>query len=250
MRSSKSTSSTSLLSSSLRLPLVLAASISMTPMMTWASAGFFSMFEPAGLGAAPRNMSAWVASPITKLENVIGGAPPSGLFGLFCGDTACEPPRHHRRKLAEEVRGFIRGAAEAVDRAESPGRGRCESFDSLGRHSYHPAPHLGPSGLFMPLPSQVAAGTLELIGNSPVVELACISDPSSAQIFGKLESFNPGGSVKDRICLAMIESAEQDGRLLPGGTIVEPTSGNTGIGLAMVAAARGYRLILTMPDTM
>ncbi|HXC52763.1 MAG TPA: cysteine synthase A [Candidatus Limnocylindrales bacterium] len=102
----------------------------------------------------------------------------------------------------------------------------------------------------MPLPSQVAAGTLELIGNSPVVELACISDPSSAQIFGKLESFNPGGSVKDRICLAMIESAEQDGRLLPGGTIVEPTSGNTGIGLAMVAAARGYRLILTMPDTM
>jgi cysteine synthase A len=102
----------------------------------------------------------------------------------------------------------------------------------------------------MPLPSQVAAGTLELIGQTPVVELRRIGVSPSARIFGKLESFNPGGSVKDRICLAMIEAAEKDGRLRPGGTIVEPTSGNTGIGLAMVAAARGYRLILTMPETM
>jgi cysteine synthase A len=102
----------------------------------------------------------------------------------------------------------------------------------------------------MPLPSQVAAGPLDLIGNTPVVRLRRVVRPEGAQVFGKLESCNPGGSVKDRICLAMIDAAERDGRLLPGGTIVEPTSGNTGIGLAMVAAARGYRLILTMPDTM
>ena len=74
--------------------------------------------------------------------------------------------------------------------------------------------------------------------------------PGGASLHGKLEGFNPAGSVKDRICLAMVEAAEADGRLLPGGTIVEPTSGNTGIGLAMVAAARGYRLILAMPESM
>ncbi len=71
-----------------------------------------------------------------------------------------------------------------------------------------------------------------------------------AEVWAKVETFNPGGSVKDRICLAMIERAEREGRLKPGGTIVEPTSGNTGIGLAMIAAVKGYRLILTMPDTM
>jgi len=101
----------------------------------------------------------------------------------------------------------------------------------------------------MPLPSQVASGPLDLIGNTPVVELRRITC-SGARLFAKLDSCNPGGSIKDRICLAMVEAAERDGRLQPGGTIVEPTSGNTGIGLAMVAAARGYQLILTMPDTM
>jgi cysteine synthase len=102
----------------------------------------------------------------------------------------------------------------------------------------------------MPLPSQVAASSLELIGSTPLVELKRIRPPGGARVFGKLESFNPAGSVKDRICLAMIEAAERDGRLPPGGTIVEPTSGNTGIGLAMVAAARGYHLILAMPESM
>ncbi len=101
----------------------------------------------------------------------------------------------------------------------------------------------------MPLPSQVAAGPIDLIGNTPVVRLQRVAK-SGAKVFAKLDAMNPGGSIKDRICLAMVDAAEKDGRLRPGGTIVEPTSGNTGIGLAMVAAARGYRLILTMPDTM
>jgi cysteine synthase A len=102
----------------------------------------------------------------------------------------------------------------------------------------------------MPLPRQVAKSCLDLIGNTPVLELRRMRPPGSARILAKLESQNPGGSIKDRICLAMIEAAERAGQLSPGGTIVEPTSGNTGIGLALVAAAKGYRLILTMPDTM
>jgi cysteine synthase len=91
---------------------------------------------------------------------------------------------------------------------------------------------------------------LDLIGKTPVVRLNRVVPSGSADIWAKLESFNPGGSVKDRICRAMIEDAERSGRLRPGSTIVEPTSGNTGIGLALVCAIKGYRLILTMPDTM
>jgi cysteine synthase A len=91
---------------------------------------------------------------------------------------------------------------------------------------------------------------LGLIGHTPVVRLQRMLAPGSATVWAKLERANPGGSVKDRIGLAMIEAAEQDGLLKPGGVIVEPTSGNTGIGLAMVAAVKGYRLILTMPETM
>jgi cysteine synthase A len=91
---------------------------------------------------------------------------------------------------------------------------------------------------------------LDLIGSTPVVKLTKIPQKDDAEVWGKLESMNPGGSVKDRICLSMIETAERDGKLKPGGTIVEPTSGNTGIGLALVSAVKGYRLILTMPDTM
>ncbi|MCZ6907716.1 MAG: cysteine synthase A [Deltaproteobacteria bacterium] len=91
---------------------------------------------------------------------------------------------------------------------------------------------------------------LDLIGSTPVIKLRNMPGKSDAEVWGKMESLNPGGSVKDRICLAMIEAAERTGQLKSGGTIVEPTSGNTGIGLALVAAVKGYRLILTMPDTM
>jgi cysteine synthase A len=96
----------------------------------------------------------------------------------------------------------------------------------------------------------VAANVLELVGHTPLVRLNRLPKPGSAEVLAKVESLNPGGSVKDRIAVAMIEDAERRGLLRPGATIVEPTSGNTGIGLAMVAAVKGYRLILTMPDDM
>src|SRR5438093_4617265 len=104
----------------------------------------------------------------------------------------------------------------------------------------------------MPLPCHVARTPLDLIGSTPVVRLSRLPqlEGVTAEVWAKLENFNPGGSVKDRICRAMVEAAERDGRLRPGGTIIEPTSGNTGIGLALVAAVKGYRLVLTMPDTM
>jgi cysteine synthase A len=90
----------------------------------------------------------------------------------------------------------------------------------------------------------------ELIGRTPLVRLNQLSPEGGATIYAKVESFNPGGSVKDRICLNMINEAERQGKLKPGGTIVEPTSGNTGIGLALIAAVRGYKLILVMPESM
>lgn len=90
----------------------------------------------------------------------------------------------------------------------------------------------------------------EGIGNTPLVRLNRLSPSDGATIYGKAEFYNPGGSVKDRICLNMIEEAEKQGLLKPGGTIVEPTSGNTGIGLALVSAVRGYKLILVMPEGM
>src|SRR5467141_2445867 len=96
-----------------------------------------------------------------------------------------------------------------------------------------------------------AAHTItEFIGHTPLVQLNRLSQEGAATLWAKLEAFNPGGSVKDRICRAMIEEAERQGRLKPGATIVEPTSGNTGIGLALVAAVRGYKLILVMPESM
>jgi len=91
---------------------------------------------------------------------------------------------------------------------------------------------------------------LAQIGATPLVRITKLALDDAAAIYVKMESNNPGGSVKDRICRAMIEAAERDGRLKPGATVVEPTSGNTGIGLSMVCAVKGYKLVLTMPDTM
>ena len=90
----------------------------------------------------------------------------------------------------------------------------------------------------------------ELVGGTPIIKLNRLSPPDGAALFAKLESFNPGGSVKDRICLNMINEAERQGQLKPGSTIIEATSGNTGIGLAMIASGRGYQLILVMPESM
>lgn len=97
----------------------------------------------------------------------------------------------------------------------------------------------------------VKESVLDLIADTPLVEIRKLGrERPRGRVFGKLESMNPGGSVKDRICLAMIERAEREGLLAPGGVVVEPTSGNTGIGLALVCARRGYRCILTMPESM
>lgn len=96
----------------------------------------------------------------------------------------------------------------------------------------------------------LAKTILDTIGGTPLLELPPSLNPTRARILAKLESFNPGGSAKDRVAVAMIAAAERDGRLAPGATLIEPTSGNTGIGLALASAVKGYHLILTMPDTM
>jgi len=96
----------------------------------------------------------------------------------------------------------------------------------------------------------IVDSVLDLVGNTPLVRLNRLPGPRSAEVLGKLESINPAGSIKDRIAVSMVEDAERKGLLAPGATIVEPTTGNTGIGLAMVAAVKGYRLILTMPEDM
>ena len=97
---------------------------------------------------------------------------------------------------------------------------------------------------------RIVESALELVGDTPLIRLSRVAPRGAAVIWGKLEAANPGGSVKDRIAKAMIEQAEEAGLLKPGATIVEPTSGNTGIGLAVVCAVKGYRLVLTMPDDM
>lgn len=97
---------------------------------------------------------------------------------------------------------------------------------------------------------RVVDSVIDLIGQTPLVRLQRVIRPEMANVYVKAEAFNPGGSAKDRVALGMIRDAEERGALRPGGTIVEPTSGNTGIGLAMIAAARGYRLIVVLPDSM
>ncbi len=102
-----------------------------------------------------------------------------------------------------------------------------------------------------PLPLVLANDVLELVGETPIVAIGKLGrETARAAVWGKMEQANPGGSVKDRICLAMVLDAERAGKLKPGGVVVEPTSGNTGIGLALVCAVRGYRCILAMPESM
>lgn len=98
--------------------------------------------------------------------------------------------------------------------------------------------------------SNIRKNVLETIGGTPLVEISSRLNTGAARVLAKVEFFNPGGSIKDRIALAMVEAAEKSGVLKPGATIIEPTSGNTGVGLALVSAVRGYHLILTMPETM
>ena len=98
--------------------------------------------------------------------------------------------------------------------------------------------------------ADIAKNILDKVGGTPLVEISPKLNKGAARVLAKVEYFNPGGSVKDRIALAMVEAAEKSGTLKPGATIIEPTSGNTGVGLAFVSAVRGYHLILTMPETM
>src|SRR3984893_6643859 len=100
------------------------------------------------------------------------------------------------------------------------------------------------------MPAEILDTILDAVGNTPLVRLSRLASDTRTQVVAKVESLNPGGSVKDRIGLAMIEAAEQAGLLHPGATIVEPTSGNTGTGLAIAAALKGYRLVCVMPDKM
>src|SRR5688500_6056372 len=98
--------------------------------------------------------------------------------------------------------------------------------------------------------TQIKESILDAIGGTPLVRLSRLSGGLKPQLVAKVEALNPGGSIKDRVAIALIEAAERDGKLRPGGTIVEPTSGNTGTGLAIAAALKGYRVVAVMPDKM
>src|SRR5687768_8844308 len=99
-------------------------------------------------------------------------------------------------------------------------------------------------------PADIKDSILDAVGETPLVRLSRLGKALQPQLVAKIESLNPGGSIKDRAAIALIEAAERDGRLKPGGTIVEPTSGNTGAGLAIAASLKGYRVIAVMPDKM
>ncbi|HTV21419.1 MAG TPA: cysteine synthase family protein, partial [Polyangiaceae bacterium] len=124
--------------------------------------------------------------------------------------------------------------------------------DSRNRTESSSSPRAAPSASVTPshASAPVASSVLELVGRTPLVRLTRMESPGGASVWGKAEFMNPAGSVKDRPALSMIEAAEKSGRLEPGATLVEATSGNTGISLAMIAAVRGYRCILVMPEDM
>ncbi len=119
----------------------------------------------------------------------------------------------------------------------------------MDRPGHAPAPPAVAMGPRRPRAAPPLDSILEAVGGTPIVRLGRVIPAGAAAIYAKLESFNPGGSVKDRIALAMIEAAEREGRLAPGGRLVEPTTGNTGVGLALVCAVKGYRLTLVLPDS-
>jgi cysteine synthase A len=98
--------------------------------------------------------------------------------------------------------------------------------------------------------SEPIHSVLELVGNTPMVKINKLVEEDMADIYAKVEFFNPCSSIKDRICHSMVNAAERDNKISPGDTLIEPTSGNTGIGLAFISAAKGYKLVLTMPDSM
>lgn len=125
------------------------------------------------------------------------------------------------------------------------------SSPSADRRAAGTDAHLGAGLPPLPAHPHVHRSVLDLVGDTPLVELRKLeTSPPRARVFAKTEVPNPGGSIKDRICLAMIEAAEQSGELRPGGVVIEPTSGNTGIGLALICAVKGYRCVLTMPESM
>src|SRR5690606_33537992 len=135
---------------------------------------------------------------------------------------------------------------------------RCQSAGRVFVSRAGPSPRVprpaaltgGPAALFYGGMSPWHASILSAVGNTPVVQLARIGRHLPVELLGKCEFLNPGGSVKDRIGVRMLLDAEREGRIKPGDTLIEPTSGNTGIGLAMAAAVRGYRMIITMPEKM
>ena len=169
-------------------------------------------------------------------------------FGLISPETIADLRAHIPRSVAliapdsDEGRGWLKRVAQQLHRAGLPIEVLSDVPMDVGPAiEVRPITDQGPA-------IQAADSLLELVGNTPLVRLDRIGRDLPGQLLAKLEFLNPGGSIKDRPAIAMIEAAERQGLLRPGGTIVEPTSGNTGVGLAIVAARRGYRCIFTMPD--